>query len=88
MKYKIHVKSQHRRGASANIFVAVTITPKGVKVPHILRSDILRKRGIGLRYFGEGHERHNGAHSALGKSIAAARDFIATQRAVSAFLSR
>ena len=69
MKYKIHVKSQHRRGASANIFVAVTITPKGVKVPHILRSDILRKRGIGLRYFGEGHERHNRIEGTGGKPL-------------------
>lgn len=74
----IHTRSQHSRGSSAHRFggpdryVAITIAPAGVQVPYVLRRDVLSKRGIEIRYCGEGYSRHSGPRSMLGQALARA----------------
>lgn len=81
---QVHTRSQHSKGSNAHRFggpdtyVAVTIAPAGVVVPYVLRSDVLAKRGIEIRYFGQGYREHSGPRSALGQAIAAAKQFAAT----------
>lgn len=80
----IHTRSQHSHGSSANrfggpdVYVAVTIAPAGVQVPYVLRRDVLAKRGIEIRYCGEGYSRHSGPRSMLGQAIARAKNVQAT----------
>jgi len=87
MNYTLQIRSQHSRGSSAHKFggpdtyVAVTIAPEGVEVPKCLNRRVLDKRGIQIKYFGEGYSQHSGARSALGQSIAAAKTFIASSQA-------
>lgn len=82
MQYQVHTRSQHSNGSSAHQFggpdtyVAVTIAPEGIAVPYVLRRDVLAKRGIKIRYFGEGYKEHSGPRSMLGRAITAAERFI------------
>ena len=85
MQYALHIRSQHSRGSSKGFggpdtYVAVTVAPNGVTVPYVLNSDVLAKRGIRIKYFGEGYREHDGPRSALGKTIAAARSWITAQQ--------
>jgi len=79
----IHTRSQHSRGSSAHRFggpdtyVAVTITPAGVLVPYVLRKDVLTRRGIEIRYCGEGYSRHSGPRSMLGQAYSLAQQIAA-----------
>lgn len=78
---QVHIRSQHSVGSSAHRFggpdtyVAVTIAPVGVEVPRVLRQDVLEKRGITIKYFGEGYSKHTGPRSMLGRAIADAEQF-------------
>jgi hypothetical protein len=78
---RVHIRSQHSNGSSAHRFggpdtyVAVTLAPAGVEVPYNLRRDVLRRRGIQIRYFGEGYSKHTGSRSMLGQAMAEARRF-------------
>lgn len=78
---QVHIRSQRSVGSSANRFggpdryVAVTIAPVGVEVPLVLRRDVLEKRGITIKYFGEGYSEHTGPRSMLGRAIAAAEQY-------------
>jgi hypothetical protein len=78
---QVHIRSQHSNGSSAHRFggpdtyVAVTVAPAGVAVPYVLRRDVLARRGIEIRYYGEGYSRHSGPRSMLGRAIAAANQF-------------
>ena len=79
----VHTRSQHSNGSSAHRFggpdtyVAVTIAPAGAEIPYCLRRDVLRKRGIEIRYCGEGYSQHSGSRSMLGAAIARARQIAA-----------
>jgi len=81
MKAEVHVRSQHSRGSSAHTFggpdtyVAVTVAPDDAVVPRVLNEKILRKRGIKIRYFGEGYKEHDGPRSMLGMALARAHAF-------------
>jgi hypothetical protein len=83
LKYQLHVKSQRSRGAGGpgkfggpDTYVAVTIAPDGAEVPAFLNRHVLARRGITIKYFGEGYRSHDGPRSALGQAIARARQFI------------
>lgn len=79
---ELHIKSQHSRGSSSHTFggpdtyVAVTITPEGVKLPGCLRRDLLDQRGIQIIYCGEGYREHQGPHSMLGRAIRKAQKLV------------
>ena len=84
MKYELHVKSQKSKGASRGFggpdtYVAVTVRPDGVELPAYLNQKVLTARGIKIAYFGEGYRGHSGPHSALGKAIKAANEWIARE---------
>jgi len=79
---QVHTRRQKSVGAGGpgkfggpDTYVAVTVAPRGVDVPHALRADVLAKRGIKLEYFGEGYAEHQGPRSALGRALEAARAF-------------
>jgi hypothetical protein len=78
---QVHTRSQHSKGSSRSRFggpdtyVAVTIAPAGVAVPYTLRRDVLAKRGVEIRYFGQGYRQYSGPRSALGQALAAAQRF-------------
>ena len=82
----ICVRSQHSVGSSSNRFggpdryVAVQIVPAGVEPLRCLRSDVAARRGIRIRYCGEGYSRNSGPRSMLGQALAKA-DEIAAQYA-------
>ena len=75
----VETRSQHSRGSSASRFggpdtyVAVLIAPAGVAVPRTLRCDVLAKRGIEIKYCGEGYSRNAGPRSMLGSAIEKAK---------------
>ena len=80
----VETRSQHSRGSSAHRFggpdtyVAVVIAPVGVEMTHALRSDIAAKRGVTIKYFGEGYSRHcDTSRSMLYRAIANASAFAA-----------
>jgi hypothetical protein len=86
MKYQLHQRSQHaktgRSGFSGpDTYIAVTICPEHAEVPAVLRADVLEKRAIGLKHFGEGYRKHSGPRSALGIAIAEAKAWIAEREA-------
>jgi hypothetical protein len=77
---QVHVRSKRalkgRSGWSGpDTYVAVTIAPEGVNVPYTLNRSVLSKRGIGIKYFGDGYSDHTTMRSALGRALAAARAF-------------
>jgi hypothetical protein len=83
MTYQLCIRSQHSRGSSARAFggpdryVAVLIVPDNVEAPKVLNHSVLKKRGITLKYFGEGYSRRCATErSMLGKAIAEAESFI------------
>lgn len=77
------VRSQHSVGSSSGGFggpdryVAVQIVPPGVEPLQCLRRDVARKRGIELRYCGEGYWKNDGPRSMLGKALATAHEIAA-----------
>lgn len=78
----VHIRSQHakkgRKGFSGpNTYVAVTLAPEEAKVPYALNRMVLARRGIEIRYFGEGYNRYRGPKSSLGKAISAAKQYAA-----------
>jgi hypothetical protein len=83
---QVHVRSQHSMGSSCakfggpDTYVAVTVAPEGVTVPHTLRRDILARRGIRFIYIGEGYREHQGPRAALGIALARAHDIAARLR--------
>jgi len=78
---KLHIRSQRSIGSrygkfgGPDCYVAVTIAPDDVKVPYTLNRSVLAKRGIEIKFFGEGYRRHSGPKSKLGQAIAAAEVF-------------
>lgn len=85
MQYQIHTRSQHAKTNNAGFhgpdtYVAVTCAPEGVTVPYQLAPKLLSKRGIKIRYFGEGYTKYRGPKSSLGRAIAAAETWIAEQQ--------
>lgn len=83
MKYEVHVRSQHSKGSSngqfggPDTYVAVTMAPDNAEVPRALNQTILQRRGIKIRYFGEGYSQHRGSRSKLGRAVAWASTFVA-----------
>lgn len=78
---QVHIRSQRSVGSSAHrfggpdMYVAVTVAPAGVEVPRVLRRDILARRGIEIKYFGEGYSKNAGPRSMLGRALLAAEQF-------------
>jgi len=85
MQYTIHRRSQHAKGSGPfhgpDTYIAVTIAPDGVDVPHYLNRAVLTKLGITILYFGEGYAEHTGPRSALGRAMKAAQEFIEAEKA-------
>jgi len=82
LKAEVHVRRQHSKQSrrfrgfgGPDTYVAVTVALEGDVVPKYLNRDVLRKRGIMIKYFGEGYRQHHGPRSALGKAIAAATKY-------------
>lgn len=53
-------------------YVAVQIVPPGAEALKSLNESVARKRGIEIRYIGEGYSEHRGPRSMLGRAHAAA----------------
>lgn len=84
MRYFIETRSQPpktgRSGWSGpDTYVAVQCVPEGTEPLRVLRQDTARKRGIHIKYFGEGYKRHHGPRSALGRALQAAQEWIEEQ---------
>lgn len=67
-QYQIVSKSQHaKRGRNGfggpDHYMAVLVVPQGATVPHVLRADVLRARGIEIHYVGEFYGRSTGPRS-------------------------
>lgn len=81
MQYNVQIRSKRSVGSSSHAFggpdtyVAVTIAPDNAIVPYTLNSRVLAKRGITLKYFGEGYREHQGPKSMLGMAIRDAEEF-------------
>ena len=80
MKKQVHIRSHRARCGRGGFHgpdchVVVTVAPLDAVVPYQLRADVLAKRGITLRYFGEGYRDHAGPRSRLGRALAAAEAF-------------
>lgn len=85
--YTLQIRSQHSVGSSSSRFggpdryVAVTIAPEGISVPYTLRQDVLAKRGIQIKYFGQGYSRNcRTQRSMLCRAISSAEAFITSQQ--------
>ena len=57
-------------------YVAVQIVPQGAIRLRSLQEHAAKKRGIIIRYFGEGYSKHRGPRSMLGRAISRAQAFI------------
>jgi len=81
VKYQLHIKSQHQKCRGKNKgpdhYVAVTIAPDDAILPLALNRTVLEKRGIQIKYFGDGYGAYRGLKSQLGQAIASAKKFIA-----------
>lgn len=72
MQYQIHIREQHAKtGRSGrkgpDTYVIVTVA---------LNANTLDRRGIELRFFGEGYRAYTGFRSSLGQAIRAAKQFV------------
>lgn len=82
-KAYLEVRSQKSKGSSQGHFggpdtyVAVQIVPEGVERLTALSQPSAKKRGIEIRYFGEGYHNHSGPKSMLGIALAKAKEFVA-----------
>lgn len=86
MTYHLEIRSQHSVGAGGagkfggpDRYVAVQIVPDDATPLKSLQQYAARKRGITIKYFGEGYAAHQGPRSMLGQAIAAAERFIAAR---------
>ena len=85
--YYLEIKSQHSVGSGGagkfggpDTYVAVQIVPQGESPLASLQRRAAKRRGIVIKYFGEGYASHRGPRSMLGKAILAAREYIAQQK--------
>lgn len=81
MRYYLEIRSQHaKRGRSGfsgpDTYVAVQCVPEGVTPLKYLNWRVGEKRGITIRYFGEGYKAYQGSRSSLGQAIQRAKDYI------------
>lgn len=82
MKAYLEVRSQKSKGSGLGRFggpdtyVAVQIVPDGVEKLYALDERSARKRGIQIKYFGEGYHNHCGPRSRLGRALAEAKEFV------------
>ena len=85
--YHLEIRSQHSLGSSSTRFggpdtyVAVQVVPEGATPLQSLQEHAAVKRGITIKYFGEGYSKHLGPRSMLGKALAKAKAYIASQGA-------
>lgn len=80
MKAYLEIKRQKAKGTwpkcGPDTYVAVQVVPDNVKPLTYLNSSVARKRGIRIKYFGEGYGNRNGDNSMLGKAITKASKFV------------
>ena len=81
MQYLLEIKGQppkHGRSGfgGPDTYVAVQEVPKGASPLKALNASVAKKRGIRIRYFGEGYSKNRGPNSKLGRAIAEARAYI------------
>lgn len=92
--YYLCIRSQHSRGSTANRFggpdtyVAVQIVPEGVTPLQSLQEQAAKKRGITIKYFGEGYSKYTGPRSSLGQAIEAAKAWIVKQQGGSTVITQ
>ena len=82
----LFVRSQKSKGASfgdghfggPDRYVAVVTAPKNVEIPSdmVLREDSLEKRGMKIKYFGEGYSKNHGPRSSLGRAKKEAEEYV------------
>jgi len=77
-KYSVFLECryQKRRGKGPDKYVAVQIVPNGVNALKVLNSSFAEKRGIIIKYFGEGYSNRTTSQSMLGKAFSDAKSFI------------
>ena len=87
--YYLEIKSQHSVGSGGagkfggpDTYVAVQIVPGDAIPLSSLQERAAKRRGIVIKYFGQGYRAHSGPRSMLGRSIAAAKAYIAEQEEV------
>lgn len=75
----VEIRSQHAKGSGVrqgpDTYVAVQLVPAGVAPLKVLNRRAAEKRGIEIRYFGEGYGEHSGPRSMLGRAVAAAEEY-------------
>lgn len=81
MKAYVEVRSQKSVGSSRGGFggpdryVAVQIVPDGVEPLGCLNPHVAKKRGIEIKYFGEGYSKNTGPRSSFGRAMKEAMEF-------------
>ena len=73
---KVFIRSQKSIGdrnghfGGPDRYVAVVVAPRNVEIPDSmpLRSDTLKRRGMKMKYFGEGYSKSTGPRSSLGRA--------------------
>ncbi len=77
----LEVRTQSARGQwpsqGPGMYVAVQIVPEGVERLKVLRHDVAAKRGIEIRWIGEGYYNRTGPRSSLGIAVAAGEELVA-----------
>ena len=80
MKAYLEIRRQKAVGTwprcGPDTYVAVQIVPDDVKPLKYLNSSVAEKRGIVIKYFGEGYSNRNSNKSMLGKAITKASKFV------------
>lgn len=86
----IETRSQSPAGVfpaqGPDTYVAVQIIPPYVPALKCLREDLAERRGIKIKYFGDGYSRHSGPKSKLGKALRKAEKF--SERFQNAYIRR
>jgi hypothetical protein len=79
MKAYLETRRQKAKGAwpkrGPDTYVAVQIVPENVEPLHYLNRSVAEKRGIEIKYFGEGYSNRTSSSSMLGIAMKKARDF-------------
>jgi len=77
----VETRTQSAKGAypasGPDVYVAVQVVPFGAEPLKTLNRKTAEKRGIEIRYIGEGYSNRSGPRSAFGKALKAANELAA-----------
>lgn len=82
MKAYLEQRSQKAKGRfpkqGPNTYIAVQVVPNGIKPLVYLNKNFAKKRGIKIKYFGEGYSNRTGPNSMLYKALQEAKIYCDT----------